>query len=39
MRSQVGINSLLVQMAGNNKLDWRTVEHPSAAVQPQQARP
>jgi hypothetical protein len=39
IRSYVGINSLLVQMVGSNHLDWRSVEQPSPAVQPQEARP
>jgi hypothetical protein len=38
IRSYVGINSLLVQTAGSNQLKWRCVEHPSGAVQLQEAR-
>jgi hypothetical protein len=39
IRSHVGINSLLVQTVGSSQLDWRSVEQPSTAAQPQEARP
>jgi len=39
VRSYVGINSLLVQMVGGNRLRWRAVERVSRVVQAQEARP
>ncbi len=39
LRSRVGINSLLVQAIGSNRLKWRSVEPDPQAAQPQVARP
>lgn len=38
MRTQVGINSLLVQLIGGNALQWSSVARKSKALQPHQAR-
>jgi len=39
IRSQLGINSQLVQAIGNDQLDWRHVDKDVAVVQAQEARP